>query len=241
MWWSCRLRRDEQPGTVQRQPSRSKTRCFQRTRGSGPIHASTAWPSMASKASPWGGELFFAVLGIVGTAIRRRKSSLRGRLLIAASTTSARIVKSAVSDAADSIEMRRAAGRLSATVAAPRGTLLEVSSTYFQGWKAYVSGRNTPSEIGQQTGLIRFTVPAGKHRVAVRFTRIWPEGSGRDSALSRPFVSCSFSGGGDLRDTPREMRPSARLVNRRPCRAVAGAAVDFSAGVLREKLPLDRA
>jgi len=64
--------------------------------------------------------------------------------------------------------------RWSGSVEAQTPSVLEMSIVYFPGWRVWRDGREIPVQRAPQTGLIRFAIPAGGHRVEVRFTRTAP-------------------------------------------------------------------
>jgi hypothetical protein len=47
----------------------------------------------------------------------------------------------------------------------------ELRLAYFPAWTVFVDGKPVAARASEKTGLIRFDVPTGEHRVAVRWTR----------------------------------------------------------------------
>ena len=54
---------------------------------------------------------------------------------------------------------------------APDETTLEAALLYFPGWTVSVDDINTPIEIAEDTGRIRFHIPSGIHQVSIEFKR----------------------------------------------------------------------
>ncbi|MFQ6001731.1 MAG: hypothetical protein ACE5LG_08695, partial [Anaerolineae bacterium] len=54
-------------------------------------------------------------------------------------------------------------------VTSPQEAEVEFYTYYFPGWRAYVDGQETPIYPTEPYGLIALQVPAGKHRVHLRF------------------------------------------------------------------------
>jgi hypothetical protein len=56
----------------------------------------------------------------------------------------------------------------------------EMALAFFPGWEVRVDGLPVPVEPAKPTGLIRFQIPAGEHRVEARWTRtpprLWGDG-----------------------------------------------------------------
>lgn len=69
--------------------------------------------------------------------------------------------------------LSRTPNRWRAQLTAQEDSLLELSLSYYPGWRAWLSGKEVALEPERETGLIRFRVPAGDHRLEVRFTRTW--------------------------------------------------------------------
>jgi hypothetical protein len=51
--------------------------------------------------------------------------------------------------------------------------ILELSLSYYPGWRAWLSGKETSLEPERQTGLIRLRATAGDHRLEALSTRTW--------------------------------------------------------------------
>jgi hypothetical protein len=67
------------------------------------------------------------------------------------------------------IDRRPDAWRGLATANAP--AVAEVPIAYFPGWKVRIDGRTVPCHPAERTGLIRFDVPGGAHKVEVVWER----------------------------------------------------------------------
>jgi len=68
-------------------------------------------------------------------------------------------------------QTRRTPVSWSGEIQAAYPTTVEMAIAYFPGWRARVDGREVESHPADNTGLIRFDVPAGAHHIDVAFTR----------------------------------------------------------------------
>jgi len=55
-----------------------------------------------------------------------------------------------------------------------RGATAELSITWFPGWEVRIDGQPVTTAPDQQTGLIRFDILPGDHRISVHWSRTWP-------------------------------------------------------------------
>ncbi len=78
-----------------------------------------------------------------------------------------------VDGAAEVDGLSRTPNRWLAQLRVERDSILELSLAYYPGWRAWLSGKEVSVEPERQSGLIRVRVPAGYHRLEVRFTRTW--------------------------------------------------------------------
>ncbi|HVG30032.1 MAG TPA: 6-pyruvoyl-tetrahydropterin synthase-related protein [Pyrinomonadaceae bacterium] len=68
-------------------------------------------------------------------------------------------------------------------VASDGGVVIDARQFYFPGWVALLDGRPLPLRPSSPDGLLRFSVPAGAHRVGLTLTRTAPETAGRIVSL----------------------------------------------------------
>jgi hypothetical protein len=70
-------------------------------------------------------------------------------------------------------------------VSSGRGAVIDVRQFYFPGWVARLDGQPLPLRPSSPDGMLRFSVPAGEHRVELTLGRTPPEFAGQIvSALS---------------------------------------------------------
>jgi hypothetical protein len=67
--------------------------------------------------------------------------------------------------------LRQSPAYWSGPVQAASGSTIEISTFFFPGWEARINGRQVPMEAAQDSGLIRLQVPAGEHRLDLKFGR----------------------------------------------------------------------
>ncbi|MEM7585299.1 MAG: hypothetical protein AAF560_18055, partial [Acidobacteriota bacterium] len=70
-----------------------------------------------------------------------------------------------------------------ATVRAPAEVELEVSTAFFPGWQVTADGERIEVQTAAGSGLMRFELPAGEHRVRGRFVRTRVRWLGEGSSL----------------------------------------------------------
>lgn len=77
-----------------------------------------------------------------------------------------------ISGEANVQQIARSVASWSGTVLAKTQATAEMSISYFPGWRVRIDGADVPSWPADRTGLIRFQIPAGDHRVDVVWTRV---------------------------------------------------------------------
>ena len=92
------------------------------------------------------------------------------------------------------------------------GLILRVYTLYFPGWQAMVDGEPAPIEIGRPEGFVTVRVPAGEHKVLLRFEDTPPRRAGWGIAASGLAVLLLAL----LRTRPAQARPSEQTAGSTP-------------------------
>ena len=72
------------------------------------------------------------------------------------------------------VEVQRSPTRWNAQVKAATDAEWEAFLAYFPGWEVSLNGQPIPLKISHISGLIRFTVPPGLHRIEIVYRPTWP-------------------------------------------------------------------
>lgn len=93
-----------------------------------------------------------------------------------------------VSGDASAIQDFRSADDWEGKIRSEKSATAELSVAWFPGWQVRIDGHAVSAVPNQQTGLIRFEVPPGDHRIAVRWTRTWPRALGATLSIISMLV-----------------------------------------------------
>jgi hypothetical protein len=87
------------------------------------------------------------------------------------------------------------------TVSSPRPLILRFYTAYYPGWQARLDGAPVPISIWGDLGGMAVSVPAGEHRLELRFEDTWPRTAGQViSGVSLLLVGGLFIGRGRRRE-----------------------------------------
>ncbi|MBI3939770.1 MAG: YfhO family protein, partial [Acidobacteria bacterium] len=76
-----------------------------------------------------------------------------------------------ISGSAQVLQANRTPVRWTAEVRVAQQAALELSNSYYPGWKVLVDGLDVPVGIAQGSGLMQINIPPGVHRILVQFHR----------------------------------------------------------------------